>query len=58
MRAIKNKKEHRLALKRIEELWDAKPGTPAGNELDILSTLVEQYEENNRDIAPPTPLSR
>ena len=38
-------------LKRIEKLWDAKPGTSRGDELDILSTLVEKYEENNFKLA-------
>lgn len=53
IKPIKTKKDHRQALKRIEEIWDAKLNTPEGDELDILSTLVESYEKEKYSIAPP-----
>ena len=37
---IKTEKEHRAALSRIEEIFDAKPRTPEGDELDLLVTTV------------------
>jgi HTH-type transcriptional regulator/antitoxin HigA len=41
IRPIKTKADHRAALKEIERLMDAKPGTPAGEQLEILTTLVD-----------------
>jgi len=35
------------ALKRIEKLWGAAPGTAEGNVLDALMTLVEAYEREH-----------
>jgi len=45
IRPIRSDKDHRLALAEIEKLWDADEGTPEGDKLDILVTLVENYEE-------------
>jgi hypothetical protein len=42
---ISNSAEHKLALKRIEQLWNAEPDTELGNELDELVEIVCQYEE-------------
>ncbi len=39
IRPIKTKADHRAALKEIERLIDARPGTPAGDRLEILTTL-------------------
>ncbi len=38
------------------EAWGTKPGTPEGNELDILATLVDKYEEDNFLISSPDPV--
>ncbi|HEY5374185.1 MAG TPA: transcriptional regulator, partial [Polyangiaceae bacterium] len=35
---------HKKALRRIEKLWDAKPGSRQERELDALATLVDTYE--------------
>jgi HTH-type transcriptional regulator/antitoxin HigA len=35
---------HQKALRRIEKLWDAKPGSREERELDALATLVDAYE--------------
>ena len=45
IRPIRTDKDHRNALAEIEKLWGASAGTPAGDKLDILATLVETYEE-------------
>jgi HTH-type transcriptional regulator / antitoxin HigA len=45
IRPIRNDKDHRAALAEIEKLWGAASGTPEGDKLDILVTLVETYEE-------------
>lgn len=48
---------HKRALKRIEDLWDAEPGTPEGAELDALATLVDAYERKHFPILPLDPIS-
>ncbi|MGA2061738.1 MAG: hypothetical protein ABSG67_14730 [Thermoguttaceae bacterium] len=53
---IKTQKEYRATLKRIEKIMDAKPRTPQGDELELLSTLVEIYEREHEPIPPPDPL--
>jgi hypothetical protein len=45
IRPIRTDKDHRVALAEIEKLWGASNGTPEGDKLDILVTLVETYEE-------------
>lgn len=54
---IKTAADHKAALARIEAIFDAKPGTPAGDELDLLTTLVELYEEKAFPIGLPSPLA-
>lgn len=44
------------SLNRIDALMDAKPGTPEGDELDILVTLVEVYEQRHYPIEAPDPV--
>lgn len=56
IRPIKTKADHRAALKEVERLMDAKPGTPAGDRLDVLATLVEHYESQHEPIDPPDPI--
>jgi HTH-type transcriptional regulator/antitoxin HigA len=41
---IKTTRDYDRTLRRIEQLMDAKPGTKNGDELDVLTTLVEAYE--------------
>ena len=45
IRPIRTDEDHDSALAEIEKLWGATVGTPAGDKLDILVTLVEAYEE-------------
>lgn len=56
IRPIKTKADHRAALKEIERLMDAKPGTPAGDRLEILTILVDHYESLHEPIEPPDPI--
>jgi HTH-type transcriptional regulator/antitoxin HigA len=45
-----------MTLAEIERLMDAAPGTPAGDRLEILTTLVECYEAVHEPIEPPDPI--
>lgn len=53
---IKTETDYEAALERIMSLMDAKSGTPEGDELDILGTLVEVYEAKNIIINKPDPI--
>lgn len=55
-RLIKNKRDYNAALSRIEQLMDAKSGTAEIDELELLTALVEMYEEQNFPISPPDPI--
>lgn len=53
---IRTTSDHAAALARIEALWDAKPGTPAHDELEALSIMVAAYEDAHWPIRPPDPV--
>lgn len=54
---IRTEADHAAALRRIDSLMDAAPGTPEADELDILATLVEAYEDRHFPIDDPDPLA-
>lgn len=56
VKPIKTAEDNRAALARIEQLWDAEPNTPEGDELEVLATLVEAFEEANYPIDTPDPI--
>ena len=45
IKAIKTKKDYEEALKRLEEIFFAKPGTKDGDEAEVLGILIDNYEE-------------
>jgi len=53
---IKTELDYAAAMRRIEAVWGAAPGTPEGDELDVLVTLAEAYERQNYPIALPDPV--
>jgi HTH-type transcriptional regulator/antitoxin HigA len=55
-KVIKTESEYAAALTRIEKLMDAKPNTPHGDELELLSLLVHDYEDKFFPIDKPDPL--
>ena len=56
IKPIKTKKDYEAALKKIEGLFNTKPNTNDGDLLDVLTTLVEAYEQKHFKIAPPDPV--
>ncbi|MBT8065819.1 MAG: transcriptional regulator [Gammaproteobacteria bacterium] len=56
IRPIRNNSDHESALKRIQALMSAKPGTDEGDELDVLATLVDAYETEHFPIESPDPI--
>jgi HTH-type transcriptional regulator/antitoxin HigA len=55
-KVIKTEKDYESALARINDLMDADPGTPEGDELELLVTLVELYEKAKHPIDLPDPV--
>jgi HTH-type transcriptional regulator / antitoxin HigA len=54
---IKTETEYDEVLKRIDEIFDAKPNTVEGDELELLAALVELYEKEKYPIKMPDPVS-
>ena len=57
IRPIKTEADYEMALSRISALFESKPNTNEGDELDVLSTLVEAYEAKHFPIESPDPVS-
>lgn len=55
-KVVKNDRGYEAALARIDELMDAAPATPEGDELELLTTLVEVYEDKHFPIDLPDPI--
>ncbi|MGB5459622.1 MAG: helix-turn-helix domain-containing protein [Eudoraea sp.] len=53
---IRNEKDYQKALKRLELIFDAKKGSEQGDELEILSILIDRYENDNFPIGMPDPI--
>lgn len=56
IKPIKNEKDYNSALAEIERLMDSEANTSAGDKLDVLTTLVEAYEEKHYPVDPPDPI--
>ena len=56
IKPIKTKKDYQQALSRLEMIFEAKKGTPEGDELEILGMLVDNYENRNFPIGFPDPV--
>jgi HTH-type transcriptional regulator/antitoxin HigA len=53
---IKNEIDYTKALHRLEAIFDAKKGTKKGDELEILSILIDKYENDTFSIGFPDPI--
>lgn len=56
IKPIRTEADHEAALAEVESLWQAPPGSPESDRLEILATLVEAYEEKTHPIDPPDPV--
>ncbi|HKI14031.1 MAG TPA: helix-turn-helix domain-containing protein [Roseiarcus sp.] len=56
VRPIRTEDDYQAALKEIKRLWGWKTGTPEGDRLDVLATLVDAYERQHVPIDPPDPI--
>jgi HTH-type transcriptional regulator/antitoxin HigA len=56
LRPIRTKREYQAALKQAEALWDAPPGTPGADRLEVIALLIEAYERKHYPIEAPDPI--
>jgi len=56
IRPIRTRRDHEAALAEVEQLWGSKLGTPEGDRLDVLATLIEAYEAAHYPMDPPDPV--
>ena len=56
IKPIKTNKDYQAAMNRLEIIFDAQPGTPEGDELEVLGILIEKYEQEHFPIAYPDPI--
>ena len=56
LKPIRTKADYDEALSEVERLWGAKSGTPKGDRLDVLATLIDAYEAEHYPMEPPDPV--
>ncbi|MFN3225837.1 MAG: type II toxin-antitoxin system HigA family antitoxin [Hyphomicrobiales bacterium] len=56
LRPIRSEADYDAALEEVERLWGATSGTPEGDRLDVLATLIEVYEAKHYPMDPPDPV--
>lgn len=56
IRPIKSEADYYQSLERLEEIFDASPSTKKGDEAEILSLLIENYENQYYPIEAPDPI--
>ena len=56
VKPIRTEADYDAALAEVERLWGAKSGTPKGDRLDVLATLIDAYENEHYRMDPPDPI--
>jgi HTH-type transcriptional regulator/antitoxin HigA len=56
IKVIKNEEDYNSALKKLEEIFDAPVNSPDGDEAELLTVLIEKYEEEHYPIEAPDPI--
>jgi HTH-type transcriptional regulator/antitoxin HigA len=56
VRPIRNEDDYETALADVAALWGAASGTPEGDRLDVLATLIDVYEARHHPMDPPDPV--
>jgi HTH-type transcriptional regulator/antitoxin HigA len=56
LKVIKTEKDYQRALNRLELIFDAKKGSKDGDELELLSLLIDNYEKEKYPIDLPDPI--
>jgi len=56
VKPIRSDADYEVALTEVERLWGAKSGTPRGDRLDVLATLIDAWEGEHHPMDPPDPI--
>jgi HTH-type transcriptional regulator/antitoxin HigA len=56
LKPIRSEADYEKSLAEVERLWGAKSGTPEGDRLDVLATLIDAYEAQQYPMDPPDPI--
>lgn len=56
IKPIRTEQDYNAALERLETIFDAKPGTPESDELEVLGVLIDNYERIHFPIELPDPI--
>jgi len=56
IKLLKTEKDYNKALVRLEQIFDAAQGTKEGDELELLSLLIDMYEKEYFPVAKPDPI--
>jgi HTH-type transcriptional regulator / antitoxin HigA len=56
VKPIRSAADHRAAMAEVKRLWGSKNGTPDGDRLDVLATLIDAYEAQHEPIDRPDPI--
>src|ERR1700674_1385904 len=56
IKPVRGEADYERALRRVEELWNSREGSAESDELDILATLIEAYEQEHYPIELPDPI--
>jgi HTH-type transcriptional regulator / antitoxin HigA len=56
LKPIRSEADYDAAMGQVERLWGAKSGTPNGDRLDVLATLIEAYEAKHHPMDAPDPI--
>ncbi len=56
LKPIRSEADYEAALEEVERLWGAGSGTPEGDRLAVLATLIEVYEAKRHFMDPPDPV--
>jgi HTH-type transcriptional regulator/antitoxin HigA len=56
VKPIRSERDYQRALADVARLWGAKIGTPDGDRLDVLATLIDAYEAEHHAMDPPDPI--
>jgi HTH-type transcriptional regulator/antitoxin HigA len=56
LKSIRSDADYEKALAEIERLWGANAGTPKGDRLNVLATLVDAWEAEHYPMDPPDPV--
>ena len=56
VKPIRTANDYERAMKEVESLWGARNGTPKGDRLDVLATLIDAWEAVHFPMDPPDPI--